>query len=125
MTIVRQVVSQKDRSQRALLEAHSSQSDKIIDYALLLVDPAVKHSATLTNLVAHELGHSMGLMDCPKCKGQTTAMGMLKAGSESNGIDGPTSCDQQEVMATFKSQKPRASSTLALALNHTRENQGQ
>src|SRR5438094_14220 len=77
----------------ALLEAHSLRHDQLIDYAFLIVDQRVNKPAVLTNIMAHELGHSLGLMDCYRCAGQTTAMGLMKSATETNGIDGPTECD--------------------------------
>lgn len=125
VTIIRQGIFDKNRRERARLEAHSVQSDKFIDYALLLVDPSVRNSGALTNVVAHELGHSLGLLDCYKCKSRSTAMGLLKASDESNGIDGPTACDQREVMTAYQGLKPRSSSRQTLAMNQPRENSGQ
>ncbi len=103
LTIVRHKVYDKHSRHLALLEAHSRKSDQSIDYALMLVDPLVKDPGKLTNVVAHELGHSLGLLDCYACEQQSTAMGLLNAGSGSNGIDGPTICDQQGVMSAYES----------------------
>ena len=129
MTIIRKVVSDKKGRQRAILEAHSRQQDRFIDYALLLVDPGVKNPETLTNVVAHELGHSLGLMDCYKCENQTTAMGMLKRGDQSNGIEGPSSCDTSRVMTAYAgltARVPRGISPVpalsAVAMNQASDN---
>ena len=108
MTIIRKAVYDKKQRQRALFEAHSLQRDGFIDYALMLVDPSVRNPGMLTNVVAHELGHGLGLLDCNQCDSRSTAMGLLKAGNESNGIEGPTPCDQREVMAVYEGLKPRS-----------------
>lgn len=110
MTILRKAVFNKKQRQRALLEAHSRQQDRLIDYALVLVDPSVQNPGLLTNVVVHEIGHSMGLLDCFKCDSGSTAMGLLKAGDESNGIQGPTFCDRIEVLAAYQMSKPRSAS---------------
>jgi len=107
MTIVRQSIFNKKQRHRALLEAHSLQQDMFIDYALILVDPSVRSSGLLTNVVAHEIGHSLGLLDCYECNSRSTAMGLLKAGNESNGIEGPTPCDRHEVKAVYLELRPR------------------
>jgi hypothetical protein len=108
MTILRKAVFKKAERHRAQLEAHSRQQDRHIDYALIFVDPSVQNPDLLTNLVAHEIGHSLGLLDCHKCNDRSTAMGLLKAGDESNGIEGPTFCDGLEVMSAYRGLKPRS-----------------
>lgn len=108
MTIVRSPVFNGKQRHRALLEAHSIQGDRFIDYALILVDPSVHDPGLLTNVIAHEIGHSLGLLDCPQCSSSSTAMGLLKAGNESNGIEGPTACDSGEVLGVYRALKPRS-----------------
>ena len=92
----------------ARLEAHSLRSDQLIDWAEILVDPRVKDGKVLTNVVAHEIGHSLGLLDCYHCQSGTTAMGLIKSAEESNGIEGPTSCDRSAVLAAYQQLKHHA-----------------
>ncbi len=107
ITIVRSRIFNDKQRHRALLEAHSIHGDRFIDYALILVDPSVQDPGLLTNVIAHEIGHSLGLLDCPQCTSGSSAMGLLKAHNESNGIDGPTACDTGEVTAVYRALKPR------------------
>lgn len=107
ITIVRSPVFNEKQRHRALLEAHSIHGDRFIDYALILVDPSVQDLDLLTNVIAHEIGHSLGLLDCPQCSSLSTAMGLLKSGNESNGITGPTSCDTRGVTSLYQTLKPR------------------
>ena len=108
ITIVRGAVFNEKQRHRAVLEAHSINQDRFIDYALILVDHSVQHAGLLTNVIAHEIGHSLGLLDCPQCSSESTAMGLLRAGNESNGIDGPTACDSGEVLGLYRMLKPRS-----------------
>jgi hypothetical protein len=102
MTITRGDVYEKQIKHLALLEAHSLRSDQLIDYALVVVDFRVKNPEVLTNVMAHELGHSLGLLDCYECQSKTTAMGLMKTAGEPNGIDGPTICDKVGVQAAYQ-----------------------
>jgi hypothetical protein len=101
LTIVRGETYDKKRH-LAFLQAHSLQSNRLIDYAMVIVDVRVQNPEVLTNIVAHELGHSLGLMDCYECSRKTTAMSLLKTGTEPNGIEGPTACDRSAVLAAYR-----------------------
>ncbi|HSS20322.1 MAG TPA: hypothetical protein VLL54_09615 [Pyrinomonadaceae bacterium] len=102
MTLVRGAIFNKQQRHLAVLEAHSIRQDQIIDYALVIVDVTVKNAAVLTNVIAHEIGHSLGLLDCVKCSSGSTAMGLMKGANESNGIEGPTACDKAVVGEAYR-----------------------
>src|SRR5207249_7453704 len=108
LTLIRNVVYSKKERHLALLEAHSLRSDQVIDWALVIVDPKVKNANVLTNVMAHEIGHSLGLLDCYHCRSGSTAMGLLKGADESNGIEGPTACDTTTVLAAYQELKLHA-----------------
>jgi hypothetical protein len=102
LTIVRGAIYDKKVRHLALLEAHSSASNQLIDYALVIVDISVKDRDVLTNVMAHEIGHSLGLLDCYHCRSGSTAMGLMKSAGKSNGIEGPTPCDKTSVATAYK-----------------------
>jgi hypothetical protein len=112
LTIVRGDVYDKKRH-LAFLQAHSLLSNQLIDYALVIVDLKIKNPEVLTNVMAHELGHSLGLVDCYECSRRTTAMGLLKTANEPNGIDGPTPCDKVAVLAGYRGLALQARPTTA------------
>jgi hypothetical protein len=101
LTIIRGDVYDK-KKHLAFLQAHSLLSNQLIDYALVIVDLKVRNPEVLTNVMAHELGHSLGLMDCYGCSHKSTAMGLLKTATETNGIEGPTPCDKVAVLAGYR-----------------------
>jgi len=107
MTLVRGKVYDRKLRHFALLEAHSLRDNRMIDYALIIVDFKVKNPDVLTNVTAHELGHSLGLLDCFECSGNTTAMGLMKASCESNGIEGPSACDKVGVVEVYEGLRKR------------------
>ena len=101
LTIIRGDVYDR-KKHLAFLQAHSLLSNQLIDFALVIVDPKVRNPEVLTNVMAHELGHSLGLMDCYGCSHKSTAMGLLKTATETNGIEGPTPCDKVAVLAGYR-----------------------
>jgi hypothetical protein len=118
MTLVRGEVYNKKLRHLALLEAHRLNEDRIINYAVVAVDRSVKSPEVLTNVVAHEIGHTLGLLDCSDCNDKSTAMGLMKGAGTSNGIQGPTTCDKQSVGGAYRDLLARVgSSPAALALN--------
>lgn len=102
LTLVRGDIYQEKVRHLALLEAHSLSNNQLIDYALVIVDITVRDPKVLTNVMAHEIGHSLGLLDCYHCRGGSTAMGLLKSADESNGIEGPTACDKTAVLTAYE-----------------------
>jgi hypothetical protein len=108
MTIIRGAVYDKKSRHLAMLEAHSLRNNQLIDYALVIVDFSVNRPEVLTNVVAHELGHSLGLLDCYQCNRKSTAMGLLKTATEPNGIEGPTACDRNAVRMAYHELAHRA-----------------
>jgi hypothetical protein len=102
LTIIRGDVYNRKIRHLAVLEAHSLRNNQLIDYALVIVDLRVKNPEVLTNVMAHELGHSLGLLDCYECSRKSTAMSLLKTGTETNGIEGPTVCDTLSVLSAYR-----------------------
>jgi hypothetical protein len=102
LTIIRGDVYNSKIKHLAVLQAHSLKSNQLIDYAVVIVDSRVKNPEVLTNIMVHELGHSLGLLDCNSCSRKGTAMSLLKTGNESNGIEGPTPCDKMAVLGAYR-----------------------
>ncbi|MGZ8842194.1 MAG: hypothetical protein ACXW18_00935 [Pyrinomonadaceae bacterium] len=108
VTIIRGEVFTKKEKHLALLKAHSLSNDQLIDYAIVVVDYRVSNPKVLTNLMAHEIGHSLGLADCYECSSGSTAMGLMKTATEPNGIEGPTTCDSLAVRTAYRELATRA-----------------
>ena len=47
--------------------------------------------------MAHELGHGMGLENCPSCKKNQTIMNSFPAINRDNGLVSPSPCDLEVV----------------------------
>jgi len=107
LTIMRAPVFHQKTRHGSELEAHSEQGTQIVTHALMLIDPALTNPKALTNAVAHELGHSFGLLDCYNCKDHSTVMNKLKRMNDSNKMEGPTLCDIAQVRNAYKELRIR------------------
>ena len=69
--------------------------------ATLTISPVVTDLNALTSLMAHEIGHSLGLADCYECKRGTTAMAAFKDQNKGNDVYAPSECDKYVVAAGY------------------------
>jgi hypothetical protein len=102
LTIMRGPVFNKLKRHATELQTYSAQSNQIMTWAHIVVDPVLTNREALTNAVAHELGHSFGLIDCYSCKSKSTVMNQFKTVNEPNEMQGPTACDVAEVSAAYR-----------------------
>jgi hypothetical protein len=111
LTIQRGKVFGKITRHAAELQALSIQNNQVITYASIVIDPVLTNLAALTSTMAHELGHSVGLLDCFTCRQKSTVMTQLKTVNVSNDMEGPTACDLAQVQAAYRELKihPRPS----------------
>jgi hypothetical protein len=109
LTITRGETS--DRRHGAELHAFSKRVDQVIDYAWIVINPVNREAKSLTSVIAHEIGHSLGLLDCYSCNRGSTAMGHFKSTlklfrtelvSLSKGVQGPTACDGAQVKEAYR-----------------------
>ena len=69
--------------------------------ATMIISPAVTDLKALTSLMAHEIGHSLGLADCYECRRGTTAMAAFKEPNKGNDVYEPSECDKYVVAAGY------------------------
>jgi hypothetical protein len=72
-----------------------------VERMLIIISPAVTDLDALTSLMAHEIGHSLGLADCYGCKRGTTAMAAFKDDNKGNDVFEPSDCDKYVVAAGY------------------------
>lgn len=108
VTIMRHSVFNQKTRHGGELKAFGVEATQIIKYAAILIDPGVTDPETLSNVVAHELGHTFGLLDCYNCPAGSTVMNRMKGMNVSNGMVGPTSCDVAAVKRAYEKLHARA-----------------
>jgi hypothetical protein len=102
LTIMRGPVFDKVKRHAAELQAYSARNDQILTWAHIVVDPALTNPKAIANAIAHELGHSFGLLDCYGCQSNSTVMNKFKRFNQPNNMEGPTACDIAQVDAAYK-----------------------
>lgn len=101
LTIKRGQVFDKSKRHLTELRIYSARA-RLLTWATIVIDPLLTSPKTLTNAVAHELGHSFGLLDCYSCRQKSTVMIQFKTVNTSNEMDGPTACDVAEVKRAYR-----------------------
>lgn len=102
LTIMRGSVYEKSKRHATELRAFSANSNQVLTWGHIVVDPSLTNQKSLTNAVAHELGHNLGLYDCYTCKAKSTLMMQFKSVNKPNDMEGPTPCDLAQVKAAYK-----------------------
>jgi hypothetical protein len=70
--------------------------------ALIIIDKGVSDRDTLASVLTHELGHSLGMDDCPRCQRGTTIMALYRGRNQGNDTDSPTTCDRATVARRYR-----------------------
>jgi hypothetical protein len=92
LTITRANIT--DPTRYAFLHTMTYPVSNYIRYAYIELDNRTVDPNVVQAMVAHELGHSLGLSDCLKCK---SIMSTFPGVNKTNGLHGPTADDQQAV----------------------------
>ena len=83
MTVMRGRVFDKTNRHVTETQVYSLHRNQIITYAAIVIDPSLTNPRALSNAVAHELGHNLGLLNVP------------------NDLEAPTSCDIAQVKQAY------------------------
>jgi hypothetical protein len=67
----------------------------------IVIDQGVTNPSALKSVMVHELGHMLGIDDCPTCPRGTTIMALYKGLNTSNGLDRPSACDRSAVVEGY------------------------
>lgn len=97
ITVLRGVPKGKDRVGQILLYSLSNGAL----YASVTISPDIKAADALVSLMAHEIGHSLGLADCYKCERGTTTMAAFRSDTKGNDVYAPSECDKFTVAAGY------------------------
>lgn len=97
VTVLRGVPKGKDRLGQLRFYSMSNG----VMRATMIISPVVTDLNALTSLMAHEIGHSLGLADCYECRRGTTAMSAFRDENKGNDVYEPSECDKYVVAAGY------------------------
>jgi hypothetical protein len=101
LTIMRGSVFDKTKRHVTETQAYSVHRDQLIAYAMIIIDPSLTNPEALSNAIAHELGHNLGLLDCYRCARNSTLMTGFKGLNIPNAVTAPTNCDIGQVREAY------------------------
>lgn len=100
ITVMRGIPKGKDR----LGEIKFYSMSNGVERMTVMISPVVTDLNALTSLMAHEIGHSLGLADCYGCRRGTTTMAAFKDDNLGNDVYEPSECDKYVVAAGYASE---------------------
>ena len=98
--IVRRVDEFEGRSIAEIQPFYSSTTNLLVR-AEINVGPTIKDLSALTSMMNHEMGHSLGLSDCPECEKGSTAMASFRGKNKDNKLLEPSQCDKYVVATSY------------------------
>ncbi|HKO42877.1 MAG TPA: hypothetical protein VJU84_06295 [Pyrinomonadaceae bacterium] len=88
-----------------------------LNYGWIEFSPATTDPKALQGYMAHELGHSLGLDNCPSCGDRKSIMNSFPGVNRHNGLLSPTHCDLEVVRRIYDGHRRlAAASTQALSV---------
>jgi hypothetical protein len=109
LTITRREVFKNDRHHYAFFNPMKMDEGRLLVAAWIDLDFGITDPTALQGFVAHELGHGLGLWDCPSCKKKQSLMNGFPGLNKNNGLLGPSSCDLATTKSVYAEERQIAS----------------
>ena len=106
LSIVRGVVYARASGHLALVRGMVDEQQRLLR-ATIVIDHKIRHGELFEDIVAHELGHTLGLRDCPGCQQRSTVMLPLASSTKGNEMAGPSPCDLAAVATVYQQLRLR------------------
>jgi hypothetical protein len=100
ITVMRGIPKGKERLGEIKFYSMSNGVNRMV----VTISPVVTDLDALTSLMAHEIGHSLGLADCYGCRRGTTTMAAFKDDNKGNDVYEPSECDKYVVAAGYENE---------------------
>ena len=105
LTLTRREVFKSDKHHYAFFNPMKMDEGRLLVTAWIDLDVGITDPKALQGFVAHELGHGLGLWDCPSCKKKQSLMNGFPGINQNNGLVGPSSCDVATTKAVYTEER--------------------
>lgn len=110
LTVGRRDVYKQDKHHYAFFNPMQEEGQLLVS-AWIDLDVGIKEPNALQGFMAHELGHGLGLWDCPSCKKKQSLMNSFPGLNKNNGRVGPSSCDLATMRNVYQEERQIAAAT--------------
>jgi hypothetical protein len=104
LTVGRRDVYKQDKHHYAFFNPMQEEGQLLVS-AWIDLDVGIKEPKALQGFMAHELGHGLGLWDCPSCKKKQSLMNSFPGLNQNNGLVGPSSCDLATMRNVYQEER--------------------
>ncbi len=105
LTVTRREVFKNDKHHYAFFNPMKMDEGRLLVTAWIDLDVGITEPKALQGFVAHELGHGLGLWDCPSCKKKQSLMNSFPGLNQNNGLIGPSGCDVATTKAVYREER--------------------
>lgn len=108
LTVGRRDVYKRDKHHYAFFNPMQEEGGRLVS-AWIDLDVGIKDPNALQGFMAHELGHGLGLWDCPSCKKKQSLMNSFPGLNQNNGLVAPSTCDLATMKSVYQEERQVAS----------------
>lgn len=114
LTVDRRDVFARDKHHYAFFHPMNQEEGRLLVSAWIDFDFGITEPNALQGFMAHELGHGLGLWDCPSCKKKRSLMNSFPGMDKHNGLTGPARCDLATMRTVYQEERQIALSNSSL-----------
>ena len=105
LTVTRREVYKQDRRYYAFFHPMQELGGGVLVSAWIDLDVGITEPNALQGFMAHELGHGLGLWDCPSCKKKQSLMNSFPGPNKHNGLIAPSTCDVATMKSVYQEER--------------------
>ena len=101
----RRDVFARDKHHYAFFHPMNREEGRLLISAWIDFDFGITKPEALRGFMAHEMGHGLGLWDCPGCKKKQSLMNSFPGMNKNNGLTMPSRCDVATMRNVYQEER--------------------